>query len=129
MKSDIANRADIDRLISDFYKKVMVDAEIGFIFTEVAKIHLETHVPRIADFWEMVLLGNQTYQGNPVHAHLLLNEKVALLPQHFERWVQLFIETVTTLFEGEIAERAKQRAQSIATVMQIKIAQHSLKSE
>ncbi|MEJ7676618.1 MAG: hypothetical protein WKG06_01825 [Segetibacter sp.] len=46
----------------------------------------------------------------------------------FERWLQLFNKTVDDLFEGEKAELAKQRALSIATVMQIKILEENNKS-
>jgi len=41
--------------------------------------------------------------------------------EHFQKWLLLFTETVDQLFEGEKAELAKQRATSIATVMQIKM--------
>ena len=40
---------------------------------------------------------------------------------HFDHWLMLFTTTVDDLFEGEKAEQTKQRATSIATVMQIKI--------
>lgn len=121
MKLDIQNRTDIDKLIADFYGKVMTDETIGYLFTEVANIHLESHLPRICDFWENVLFQTPVYQGNPMDVHIALHQKSPLSNVHFERWVALFIETVNELFEGELAERAKQRAQSIATVMQIKI--------
>jgi hemoglobin len=121
MKLDIQNRADIDKFIADFYKKAMTDEKIGYIFTEVAKIHVETHLPIICDFWENVLFQTPVYQGNPMNVHIALHQKSPLTSEHFERWVALFSETINELFEGELAERAKQRAQSIATVMQIKI--------
>jgi len=41
--------------------------------------------------------------------------------EHFQRWIHLFTETVDELFEGNTSELAKQRATSIATVMQIKM--------
>ncbi len=34
MKSDIINREDVKTLVDTFYKKVLKDAIIGFIFTE-----------------------------------------------------------------------------------------------
>ncbi|OPZ14298.1 MAG: hypothetical protein BWZ05_02362 [Bacteroidetes bacterium ADurb.BinA245] len=43
-------------------------------------------------------------------------------PEHFNRWIELFTKTVDDLFEGTNATTIKQRAMSIATVMQIKIA-------
>jgi len=42
--------------------------------------------------------------------------------EHFERWRELFLETIAEQFEGEKAELARQRAQSISTIIQLKIA-------
>jgi len=43
--------------------------------------------------------------------------------KHFDQRVKVFMETVDELFEGEKAIMARQRAESIATVMQLKINQ------
>lgn len=118
---DIRNRSDIDTLVKTFYSKVLNDDLIGFLFTDVARLNLEHHLPIIADFWEMVLLGSPTYQKNPIPVHLALNSKSPLLPEHFARWLQLWQQTVDELFIGNVAEQAKIRAMSIATVMQTKI--------
>ena len=40
-----------------FYGKAMSDPVIGWLFTDVARLDLEAHVPQIASFWETVLLG------------------------------------------------------------------------
>jgi hemoglobin len=40
---------------------------------------------------------------------------------HLDRWVKIFSETVDEMFEGTKASLAKQRAVSIATMMNIKI--------
>lgn len=40
---------------------------------------------------------------------------------NFQQWIHLFNETVDELYQGEKAELIKKRAQSIATVMQIKL--------
>ncbi len=57
--------------------------------------------------------------------HLDINSKTPLLKHHFTTWLYYFNNTVDELFEGKIAEMSKQRALSIATVMQIKIAQQA----
>jgi hemoglobin len=54
-------------------------------------------------------------------AHAKMHSVVHFTPEHFERWIKLFTTTVDELFEGDKAELAKQRALSIATVMQLKI--------
>lgn len=124
---DIRNRSDIDKLVSTFYGKVLNDDLIGYLFTDVAQLNLETHLPIIADFWEMVLLGASTYQKNPIPVHLALGEKSPLLPEHFARWLDRWQQTVDELFAGNVAEQAKIRALSIATVMQTKIWQATQK--
>ena len=107
MKKQIETRADIELLVDEFYKKVLVDPVIGFIFTDVAKIDMKEHMPIMYRFWETILLDKMTYQGNPMTKHLVLNEKTPLLPEHFQRWHDLFFETVDEYFEGDKAEEAK----------------------
>src|SRR5215207_2297677 len=62
-RRDIEDRADCERLVRAFYGKALEDPIIGFIFTDVAKLDLEAHVPRITSFWQTVLLGEKTYGG------------------------------------------------------------------
>ncbi len=119
---DIQGRPDIEKLIRAFYAKITVDEVVGHFFTEVADIDWEVHFPIMFDFWESVLFHQPTYHRNAMAVHLQLNAKEPILPEHFERWLALFEETVDEHFSGEVAHNAKTRAQSIATVMQIKIA-------
>ncbi len=126
MKADIQTPEDIEALMRAFYSRVLADEEIGYIFTDVAKLNLETHMPRICAFWENVLLGSTAYKKNVLQVHLDLHQEEALKPEHFERWLMIFDETVDAQFEGEIANMAKVRGRSIATVMQTKIYKQSL---
>jgi hemoglobin len=121
MKKDIANRDDIILLINTFYEKVKKDQLIGYIFNDVAKVNWEKHMPVMYDFWENVIFFTGTYTGNPMAAHKQLHQKTPLNAEHFQEWIKLFTQTVDGLFEGDKAELTKQRAISIATVMQIKI--------
>ena len=117
MKSDIRNREDIDRLMVLFYERVMTDEQIGYIFTEVAKLDLDKHLPVIGDFWETLLFRTGDYSRHgrtPLEVHGELNEKTPLRPEHFERWLVIFRETVDELFEGEAADFIKMRARAIA---------------
>ena len=120
---DIATREDIELLMNTFYERLLADEAISYIFRDVAKLDIKTHIPIIADFWETVLLDKNVYHNNTMKIHLDLNEKTPLTKNHFSAWLKHFTTTVDELFEGEIALRAKQRATSVATVMQIKIAQ------
>jgi hemoglobin len=123
MKEDIRNRKDIEELVTRFYDKVKPNPVIGFIFTSVANIHWEEHIPVIVDFWETVLLDNPVYKKNAMEPHFALNAKQPLEMIHFTEWLALFTSTVDELFEGKAAELAKTRARSIAAIMQIKMDQ------
>lgn len=121
---DITEREDIELLMNTFYGRLMADENISYIFTDIAKIDMETHIPVIADFWESVLLNKNVYHNNTMKIHMDLNDKTSLTKTHFDIWLQHFNNTVDELFEGDIALLAKQRARSVATIMQIKIAQN-----
>ena len=125
MKKDIKTRGDIELLVRTFYEKVKPDPVIGHIFTKVVGVNWEKHLPTMFDFWENTLFYTGSYSGNPMQSHKKLHSLFPLNEEHFQRWVNLFTETVDELFEGEKARLAKQRAVSISTVMRIKILQQN----
>jgi hemoglobin len=113
-RTDIANRDDVERLVRAFYGKAMSDPVIGWLFTDVARLDLEEHVPQIASFWETVLLGTKSYSGTPFEPHARLHAQANLRAGHFGRWLALWTETVDELFAGEHAELAKAHALRVA---------------
>lgn len=122
-RPDIATAADIDRLVAEFYRAVLDDPIIGFLFTDVARIDLQAHLPVISAFWQQQLLGRPGYRGQTFARHRELHERVPLTPDHFRRWLYLFNRTVDGLFCGALANAAKQRAARIAESMQQALAQ------
>ena len=125
-KTDIQSRHHIEELINTFYDKVKQDELISFFFNDVAKVNWEAPLPRMYDFWDQIIFQSQTYNGNPMQQHLILHHKASIKHEHFERWKQLFAESVDELFEGPAAEFAKQRAFSIAAAIEAKIWQTEL---
>ena len=121
MKKDIESRKDIELFLNVFYTKVFSDDLISHFFTEVVPLNLEEHLPVIADFWESVLLDGKGYRKNVMEIHKNISQKSKIEKEHFDRWVNIFSETVDELFEGSKATLVKQRASSIATMMNIKI--------
>jgi hemoglobin len=121
MKKDIENKKDIQKLVNSFYEKVKQDAMIGFIFTDIVRVNWERHLPVMYDFWENTLFYTGNYIGNPMEIHRHLHKIVPLTVEYFTQWTYLFTSTVDELFAGEKASLAKQRAISIAAVMQFKI--------
>jgi hemoglobin len=118
---DIETREDCERLVRDFYARAFADPIIGFLFTEVAHLDLEAHVPRITSFWETILLGAQTYSGGAFGPHAALNAKVALRAGHFDRWVWLWTQTVHELFAGPRADLAERHARRVATAFHARL--------
>ncbi len=84
---------------------------------------MEEHLPVIVDFWDTVLFGSAVYKKNAMQPHLILNQKSKFEKHHFDTWLSNFDKAVDELFEGNVAFMAKQKAKSIAAIMQIKIAQ------
>lgn len=123
MKPDIETREDLFVLLNTFYGALLKDETIAYIFNDVAKLDLKEHLPIIVDFWEMLLLDGVRYKKNAIEPHVILNQKSKLENGHFETWLQHFSTTVDELFEGKNAFMAKQKAKSIANIIQIKIAQ------
>ena len=120
VKRDIENRDDIDRLMVGFYSAALADDKIGYIFKDVAKLDLESHLPVIGDFWETILFQNGVYARygrTPLMVHGELNEKTPLLFDHFTRWLELFEAAVDGYFKGPNADFIKSRAHAIANRM------------
>lgn len=106
--------------MAQFYGRAMTDPVIGHFFTEVVKLDLEHHLPVIGDFWESTLLGTPAYRKhgrNPLEIHAVIDRKVPLLAEHFDRWLELFTETVEESFSGPRAGFAIERGRAIARRM------------
>lgn len=121
MKKDIQTIDDIKVLVDHFYERVVADPMIGYIFTDSFRVNWAKHLPIMYSFWENTLFYTGNYGGNPMMIHRRIHDLVQLTPEKFDRWVTLFCSSVDELFEGEKAGLAKQRAESIAEVMKIKI--------
>ena len=121
IKKDIETREDIERFIHAFYEKVKVDDRIGIIFNEIVSINWEHHIPIITDFWESILLDNPVYKYNGMEIHYKLHAMYPLNKEHFQAWLSLFESTLDEMFLGNIAELAKKRAKSVASLMKFKM--------
>lgn len=118
---DIQNNDDLHLLVDEFYKKLLNDVSIAYIFTEVVKIKLEEHLPILVVFWSKSLFNKGSYSNNITKIHLDINQKAHLSHALFKIWLDHFNTSVDENFRGFYAEKIKTQALSIATVMQIKI--------
>ena len=119
--ADIATRADVEARVRAFYGRALGDEIIGFLFTDVAKLDLEHHLPRITRFWETVLLGARSYGGGAFRPHIEINAQVPIRRGHFERWLWLWHTTVDELYTGPVADEAKRHATRVANAFHERI--------
>jgi hemoglobin len=111
---DIETRDDCERLVRAFYGRAFEDPIIGFLFTDVAKLDLEAHVPRITSFWETILLGAQSYGGGAFRPHAALHMKAPLRRAHFDQWGNLWSRSVDGRLARGRAGMAKAHAIRVA---------------
>jgi hemoglobin len=119
--SDIENNDNLYLLVDEFYKKLLSDSSIAYVFTDVVKIKLEEHLPILVTFWSQSLFNTGGYFKNLTNIHLDINAKEYLSPELFTIWLNHFNAAVDENFTGSNAEKIKTQALSIATIMQIKI--------
>ena len=120
---DIENSDDLYLLVDGFYKKLLADAEISYIFTDVVKINLQEHLPILVTFWSQSLFNTGGYYNNLTQMHLDISKKEYLTPELFKIWLHHFNTTVNELFTGPNAEKIMTQALNIATVLEIKTRQ------
>ena len=121
MQNDIENREDLYLILSEFYKKLLANKEMQHFFEKFKhKATLETHLSVLVDFWDNILFYTGTYNKNAMQPHIKLHQKKPFTKQHFEIWLELFNQSVDDHFKGNNVQTIKNRALSIATIMQIK---------
>ncbi|WKD86128.1 Group 3 truncated hemoglobin ctb [Polaribacter huanghezhanensis] len=121
MQQDISSREDIHFIITEFYQKLISDSEMLPFFEEIVRQnHLEKHINTITDFWQDILLQTDSYKNNVLQKHLDFDKKVRFKKEHFTKWLGYLTTIIDASFEGQVTQNMKDRANSIAMVMQVK---------
>ena len=116
-RKEIMTLDDIEVLVDNFYDRVRQDDLLKDIFNAVIEDRWPAHLEKMYRFWQTVLLGDHTYHGTPFPHHARLPVEWV----HFQRWLDLFHETVDYHFTGEAAARAKWQAGRMAEMFHSKI--------
>ncbi|TDE06213.1 group III truncated hemoglobin [Flavobacterium hiemivividum] len=115
--TDIKNIEDIKLMVDTFYSKVQKDEFIGPIFNEKIANRWPEHLEKMYRFWQTILLEVHSYSGSPFPPH----KQLPIAKEHFDRWMEIFTETVDLLFIGVVADEAKLRARNMAEMFNYKI--------
>lgn len=103
-------------LVHRFYAKVRGDAELGPVFNGTVHDWPE-HLEKLSAFWSSVMLTTGQYKGNPMAAHL--QQKSAIAPSMFDRWLELWRETAAEVLDERGAAAVIAKAERIAESLQI----------
>jgi hemoglobin len=115
--NDILTIEDIKLLVNTFYSKVQKDNFIGPIFNEKIGDRWPEHLEKMYGFWETILLEVHSYSGSPFPPH----KQLPVSKEHFDRWMEIFIQTTDSLFTGPLADEAELRAKNMAEMFNYKI--------
>ncbi len=116
-RPDLDSVARVEVLVREFYRRVAVDDLLGPVFAGV-EVDWAAHLPKMVEFWSWQLLGERGYVGQPLLAHRAVADRHPFGAAHFERWLDLFDETVDEHFAGPIAQVAHGRARKMAAALQ-----------
>jgi hemoglobin len=103
----------IRAVVDEFYRRARRDEGLGPVFES----HIDDwgeHLGRMADFWSSALLRTGRYAGNPLERHRAVE---GLDLGHFDRWVDLFEETVRDLCPSPQADAFLVRARRMRDAM------------
>lgn len=114
---DLHQLEDVKKVVDAFYDRIRTDELLGKIFNEVIQDQWPTHLEKMYRFWQTVLFDEHTYSGSPFAVHA----KLPVAFEHFERWIQLFNETIDAHFTGEKADQMKNQGKRMAAIFHSKI--------
>jgi hemoglobin len=107
-------------VILEFYRRARRDSRLGPVF----EAHVEDwdlHLARMQDFWSSALLRTGRYSGRPVERHRSI---AGITAGHFDRWIELFEETVRDLCPPRQADaflvRARRMRDGMIMVLELR---------
>ena len=113
---DLDDPEQVAEMVRRFYADVAQDSLLGPMFNDIARVDWSAHLPKLTAFWCRALLSMPGYEGNPYRSHQITNAMSPFTVAHFERWLELFTETVDLGWAGPKAEHAKALGRKVAEV-------------
>ncbi len=105
------DEALIERVVRAFYAEIRQDPDLAPVFAAAIPSDWEPHLKKMMAFWSSVMMMSGRYKGQPVVKHQALTK---VRPEHFERWLSLFGQTVDQICDAEVAALFRERADNIA---------------
>ena len=104
-------RENLRVLMTSFYEKTLEDEVLAPFFIDEIGDDMTSedwtlHIELLADFWLAKILGEDTYYGNFVGAHVKLPH---IKKESFAIWLNLFGQTADEVYTPEVAELFKKK--------------------
>lgn len=80
-------------------------------------IDWQAHIRSVADYWCHVLLYAPGYEIDVIESHRPLHDRAPFTPELFDRWLQVFRDTIDGGWDGPKATMANKRATGMAWAM------------
>lgn len=96
-------------LVGRFYGRAREDELLGPVFGAAIE-DWDHHLDHIAAFWSSSLLGVGRFAGRPMGAHM----RHPITPPMFDRWLALWAQATSEVYEPDIAQALQARAARIA---------------
>lgn len=105
-------RENLRVLMTSFYEKAMLDPDLGPYFInelgdDIANKEWVDHIELLADFWLAKILGEDTYYGSFIGAHVKMP---TIHKETFTRWEDLFSVAADEVYTADIAQLFKKKA-------------------
>lgn len=113
------SEAEIRSMVDEFYDRVRSDSLLAPLFASIDADGWALHLEKMHDFWSSLLLASGRYKGAPMAVHLAMPHLDVV---HFERWLTLFRENATDLFEDAVARVIIGKAENVARSLHYGIA-------
>lgn len=116
MLENSITKDNIHTFVKTFYQKVTKNSLIGFHFTNILGNDFNNeswkdHILVLEDFWQSMVLGTNSYAGNPFSSHVKLQ---GLNKESFETWLKIFFETLDEIYDTKTSIPFKEAGSIIA---------------
>lgn len=119
--TDLDSFEELFEMVTRQYSDVVQDELLAPYFT-FGSGHLDwqAHIESVADYWQHVVLLTPDYDIDVLEGHRHLHVHRAFNPELFDRWLEIFLDTVDGGWSGPNASLAKKRATGMARAMALR---------
>jgi hemoglobin len=116
MRFDRVTDDSVPVLVRAFYDKVRVDAQLAPVFAKALGHDWSGHMATMCDFWSTAMRLSRRYKGDMLATHQRVEGLHSAL---FERWLELFEQTVGEHFAAQAGIALDDRARKTARNLQL----------